>query len=292
MKGPEFDIEKIEAYLLNRLGPDEKVAFEQAMNQNNLLAQEVAVQQETIQAIQQWRKAELKARLDAIEVHSGAWSNTSKVAAAILLLFSLGVGTYFLIPDTSTVEENTEEAISIIADDMSVIDAATANETELIETPVPEPEPAITPLADPAKTPDSKAVSEKAAPAISQPVAKVNVPELSDNFDFGEDLDKQVSLPNPDIAKVVDTKEKLNVDLIDQEGAIRYKYYNNKLFLYGKFNAEPYEILELNANTGKELFLYFKGAFYQLNADTFDTVLLEPISDHELKQQLEQLRSK
>ncbi len=284
MKGPEFDIEKIEAYLLNRLEPEEKTAFEKAMNQDPVLAQEVTIQKDAIQAIQQVRKAELKARLNAIEINNGIWSHTGKIAATILLLFSLGAGTYLLIPRSSDAITEESPVITGNADDM---------EESVIE-PVAEPhaEPVSVPSVNPAKAPDEIKAVDKTAPTVRQPIAEVRVPELNDSFDFGEDLDKQVSLPNPDIARVVDTKAKLNIDLIDQEGAIRYKYYNNKLFLYGKFNAEPYEILELNASTGKDLYLYFKGAFYKLNSDTFDVSLLEPISDPDLKLQLEQLRSK
>lgn len=287
MKGPEFDIEKIEAYLLNRLGPDEKAAFEKAMNQDYMLAQEVTVQQETIKAIHQFRKAELKARLNAIEITNGMWSNTGKIAAAILLLFSLGTATYLIMPADSSSEEIKQEESTII-DHASDIDETAVE----FEEPVNEPlSSSNSPLADPDKaTIESKSV-DKTVPAVKQPVT-FNVPELNDSFDFGEDLDKQVALPNPDIAKIIDTKEKLNVDLIDQEGVISYKYYNNKLFLYGKFNAEPYEILELNTTAGKEVFLYFKGSFYKLNSDTFDVSSLDSISDPELKQQLEQLRSK
>ncbi len=286
MKGPEFDIEKIEAYLLNRLEPEEKTAFEKAMNQDPVLAQEVTIQKDAIQAIQQLRKAELKARLNAIEINNGMWSHTGKIAATILLLFSLGAGTYLLIPGSSDPITEESPVISGNASDME----------ESMSEPIAEaeqrPEPVSIPSANPAKAPDEIKSVDKTAPTVRQPIAEVRVPELNDSFDFGEGLDKQVSLPNPDIARVVDTKAKLNIDLIDQEGAIRYKYYNNKLFLYGKFNAEPYEILELNASTGKDLYLYFKGAFYKLNSDTFDVSLLEPISDPDLKLQLEQLRSK
>ncbi len=286
MKGPEFDKETIEAYLLDRLEPDQKIAFETAMSRDPLLAREVSVEQDTLQAIRQYRKAELKARLDAIEIPKSQWKDAGKIAASILLLSILGIGAYVLIPSAPENEKLPQPILEV-----SVPEAARPVET--VSSPEKIEKTDLPPVDGKTAANIKEHVSgQHIAPLVSQPDVVAKTPDMNDSFLIEEGIDKQVTLPNPDIAKVVDTKEKLSVDLIDQEGPTRYKYYNNKVFLYGALNSEPYEILELNSNLGKELYLYFKGAFYKLNANTYDASNLDAITDLELKNQLEQLRVK
>ena len=71
-KGQNYS-EKLEAYLRNELSESEKAEFEQMLQQDPLLQNELILQQDIISSIRDYRKNELKQRLNRIDV-----SNTTK----------------------------------------------------------------------------------------------------------------------------------------------------------------------------------------------------------------------
>ena len=64
----DFYTDKIEAYLLNKLDLEDKIAFRQVFEKDPILKSELQFQEQIIEAIQTNRKMELKARLDAIQI--------------------------------------------------------------------------------------------------------------------------------------------------------------------------------------------------------------------------------
>src|SRR4051812_15209527 len=62
----------IEAYLRNELSPVEKAAFEKRIAQDPLLKNELELQKDIITTLQDHRKAELKHRLNQIDVSDGS----------------------------------------------------------------------------------------------------------------------------------------------------------------------------------------------------------------------------
>ncbi len=73
------NFEKIAAYVEGELSAEESAQFEQAMEANPELLREVGFQKDIVQGIQDFRKAELKARLDQLQVGS---VSSSAVAAS------------------------------------------------------------------------------------------------------------------------------------------------------------------------------------------------------------------
>lgn len=291
MKGNAFDIETIEAFILNKLDKAESASFREALSKDPLLQQEFNVQKETIQSLQNFRKAELKARLNNIEVPSNKWQNASRLAASLFILASLSGVIFFFNSqeDTATnipapVTQLEEPAASDIID----VKEENSSTEKFVEEEIIIPEASISSSPINNSTPSTQANSEKTE---VEPI-EIAVPEFEDSFDDTGDIDKSISLPDSKVAKIVETKEKLDIELVDQEGEISYKYYNNKLFLYGKFTSDTYELLELNNFNQKELYLFFKGDFYKLQSNTFDVSKLKSINNQDLKNQLEEIRVK
>lgn len=291
MKGNAFDIETIEAFILNKLDKAESASFREALSKDPLLQQEFNVQKETIQSLQNFRKAELKARLNNIEVPSNKWQNASRLAASLFILASLS-GVIFFFNSQEDTATNIPAPVTQLeepaASDINDVKEENSSTEKFVEEEIIIPETSISSSPINNSTPSTQANSEKTE---VEPI-EIAVPEFEDSFDDTGDIDKSISLPDSKVAKIVDTKEKLDIELVDQEGEISYKYYNNKLFLYGKFTSDTYELLELNNFNQKELYLFFKGDFYKLQSNTFDVSKLKSINNQDLKNQLEEIRVK
>ena len=89
-----------------------------------------------------------------------------------------------------------------------------------------------------------------------------DVPEINENLSSDLDpqpdqiLEKVVSqnAPFTDVSKI----EKVDIENVTTNRfKFHYKLDHNKLYLYGKFEASPYEIIEINSLQSKKLFFYF-----------------------------------
>lgn len=295
-----FDMEMMEAYLLNRLPKNEQLAFENRLRQDPLLQSEVNFQKEVLSSVQNFRKAQLKSRLDKIEVPSTPTFGPAKIAAVVVSGLLAGALFLFLQTTENTTDTEQEESIVQVQKTLSsepkvlspgnntveetVIakgaEAAVSNEKNVRE---------VQATAD-----EIKPKSHKELEAEEDRVGSdVRVPDFSDNFNDTEGFDKHVSLPEGNLTQTVETKlRNLEVKVSEKEGVHEYQYYNNKLFLFGNFNSSPYEILELNAAKGKELFLYFNNEYYLLVPNTLEPSSLQELADPDVRRQLETMRMK
>ena len=82
----------------------------------------------------------------------------------------------------------------------------------------------------------------------------------------------------------------LDDEIIETKASkIKYRYYDGKLYLYGKFQQEPYEILEINSASGRRIYLYHLTNFYEISSSD-KPVELKAIDNSKLIQELEILR--
>jgi hypothetical protein len=70
-----------------------------------------------------------------------------------------------------------------------------------------------------------------------------------------------------------------------------YQFKDNKLFLYGVFEKNLYELMEFFSNNKRTLFLYYKENYYLLNEDDNKIKRLAPISDPALLKKLKDYRA-
>jgi hypothetical protein len=106
----EFDnSEKIEAYLRNDLSPIEKAEFEERIARDPLLQNELTLQQDIIASLQDFRKSELKARLNRIDLTEGQATNVNllfyfKAAGTLAIVAMLGYGSMWLLNQPNSPE--------------------------------------------------------------------------------------------------------------------------------------------------------------------------------------------
>jgi hypothetical protein len=63
-------------------------------------------------------------------------------------------------------------------------------------------------------------------------------------------------------------------------------FFDNKLYLLGNFDEMPYEIIELNAKSGKSYFLFYSDNFYKLETDQLKPAPLQRVENDSLVNEL------
>jgi hypothetical protein len=87
-------------------------------------------------------------------------------------------------------------------------------------------------------------------------------------------------------------KIEVNVNSSEKKFKSHYQFSNGKLILYGNFDNGLYEIIEVNAQESRSLFLYYKASYYLLDEAKTEITLLKEISDPVLIQKIKAFRSK
>jgi hypothetical protein len=72
---------------------------------------------------------------------------------------------------------------------------------------------------------------------------------------------------------------------------LHYSYYENQLYLYGDFDKEPYELIDLKVTNNKGLYMYYQQKYYQLVDNTRSIAPLKEVKESDLIYKLEQLRN-
>jgi len=73
---------------------------------------------------------------------------------------------------------------------------------------------------------------------------------------------------------------------------LHYRYFDKKLFLYGNFDTQTYDILELNTDSGQSFYLKFENNFYQLQPNKTEITKLEVIENQQTINQLKEVQKK
>ncbi len=283
---------KLDAFLSGRMTPDELQSFQAELGSNPELQQQVAFQSEVTKGISEYRKAQLKARLDAIDVTPTLWTSFQQstvaqfVAGAVAVsIISASLYLYFSSDNTAETQDDTVDEL-IIQPKTEAVDTLTVKPEANHET-VDENQPVQTEKSGASPTAqEQEAVKEKEPTKPFNP--KVAVPKAGDveaEKEFTPD-----ELPTPEVAESsTNDTAPIEVEVVDGRGKIKYRYYAGKLFLYGDFTAQPYEILEINTSKDRRIYLYHLEAYYEITPSDKPVNVVE-VTDQKIIQELTILR--
>ena len=137
--------ENIASYLDGDMSPDQMQNFEMQLHTDPVLRSEFELQQDIIHSLQDFRKTQLKSRLDQVPVSMGPSGLMGiKAAAAMVISGIIGLGTYlYFITPSEEHSSLTETTITVDqAQSQEEVITETPNEvveaSELIEEPVAE----------------------------------------------------------------------------------------------------------------------------------------------------------
>ena len=110
-------------------------------------------------------------------------------------------------------------------------------------------------------------------------------------FDPSEDAESAEQAAAEEIGPKVSTKSSIAVETeVDKRYNFHYQFRDNKLFLYGSFEKNFYEIMEFFSNNKRTMFLYYKDNYYLLSDADQKVKPLSPINDAALLKKLRDYR--
>lgn len=294
----------LEDYHAGRLNSAEASSLEKELASNPDLKVESDLQADIISGLKEFRKQELKARLESIPV-TGGWiefaqqSVLIKSLGGIVVASLIGSGVYYA--GTSEMEMLTEsDGIEVTAPEytsseyMWELGSEDPSENEPVLTKPQAIAQVAQPIEEAQSTIDikvknaSQAGSANASEGTPEPFvptfsAPSSVEVASDETFEGEDPGQI-----PDAASM-NTTAPVDVKSTQAKGTIKYKYYDGKLFLTGDFDKSPYEILEINRPEGRDIYVYYLGEFYKVGLSD-KLIELPLVQDQQLIQELEVLQ--
>ncbi len=276
----------IDDYLTNRLNEQEREAFEKQMASDPALKTDVDLQREIVSGLKAARMAELKAMLKKVPVATPTiYFTPLRIAAGLIGTAVLAAGLYFIIEKNG--HFNVNQMSSSLVDSINQAE----NKNPDLQPDSSKNEMNIAPILK------EKAVKEvieqkKDAEAIDQN-SKGTKPSIDVIDPTGELTETEPTPENTSSNSPAISLAKIDAEVNSSERKFKshYKFSQGKLVLYGAFDKGLYEIIEVNAQTSRTLFLFYKSSYYFLDETQKEVTLLKEITDPLLLDKLEAFRS-
>lgn len=319
--------ELIDSYLSGSMTTSEETSFMDLIETDPILKEEFLFQQSIVGGLREYRKNELKNRLSSISIGVGFFGflmNASyyKVMAAALTLGIIGYGTYYTI--TAYFGENDLPDELVISEtshfDLLIVDHPKNNSNQFIN---PDVMKGVYLLADDfrpslksdikvSKTiPDKKqqktilikdpTIAEKSnETSESSKESKIAIPEFSVPKFNEEPLEEEalsglaIDINNLESLGISNSEEDKEIEIEQfkkNNKVLQYKFTEGKLYLYGDFRGDPYELLEINTKGQKRLYFYHHKQYFRLDRYQKSISDFIQITDKKLMKELEILRT-
>ncbi|QNL21140.1 hypothetical protein HZR84_04030 [Hyphobacterium sp. CCMP332] len=291
---------QIEKYISGEMTSEELRSFENEMDNNSELKEEVSFQKDVISALKMERKAALKARLNNVKIPSPYSSYyTAGIASVALISGIVFFSTFWPMEEENmiplkeelteiaeTTPENSDEIINEIIpesestndiENEAILNGEKDKSEEMVSGRIIEKEVIS---ENPARLKTENKALNIITPKAPEPLSDTGISKS----DLDNDKDDLINTDKRETNKV-EVEIKTSNDY-----KFHYQYYNNKLFLYGDFSKSPYELIELNRDDSKKLYMYFSGKYFALETNQMDIAKLSPIRDKIIIKGLDNLR--
>ncbi|MDJ1470373.1 anti-sigma factor family protein [Xanthocytophaga flava] len=268
--------EMIDAYLRNELSADERADFEQLVQKDPLLYNEFLLQKEIVTNLQSYRKAQLKNRLNQIDVsNNSSWSGAASAGMWVGGLALIGLLSWFGYSSLKGTTSNTAvvnvpatiSATSPTTQTPEISPNANANNEgaeAMTETNVSVSK-SLEKSSLPVKTTSRKTyTTRKNSQSADQLIVaaadtEVSAPSQEDGI---KKIDSEPVIEKPAMYGNTSSSNRLNVvDNTNETLKLHYYYRNGRIALLG-FD-KPYTFLDMPAEN--TTYLYYEGNFYKLN---------------------------
>jgi len=299
-----INYDSIEEYLNGTLSKDQMEGFELKLAQDPEFKREFDFQNDIIESLKNTRKAELKARLNDVQIGSGIGSGSTgsivKISSAIIITTGIGILGYLTLFDKTTTEDlSTTSRIEQKFADESKPEITQKENTEQLEDNKLKPE-----SIDQSNNEKSSTGTEGKQTVVRDTqkesfAAPVPIkPEIIE--DFPEDQETGVDVPDNTLPESTITFTKSNIEIEiqdDEQYDFHYRFVEDRLFLYGEFHGvyeiiEIREIIEILENEIHSIFLFYNNKFYALDKTRKIITSLQEIKDDELRSKLEQIKDR
>ena len=279
---------KIEAFLSGQMSDVEGQQFLKSLNSDLVLKKEFDFQSEIIEGIKEFRKAEIIARLNEVKIPTSIWhSATYKTMAGIVSVAAITWGIFTYLdsskPDTDTkvVTNQSIEKIEPSIEKESVQQKSTSKEVE-----VEKAEQDATPPVQ---------IPKKSQPTRNEGNTTFSVPNIVDDFSEENDLLEEENLGVPASIDLTNDKSFAELDVevkLTKKYDFHYQMSDGKLLLYGDFDEDLFELIEVNAGEQINLFLFYNDIFYSIDTNSSEINALIAITSAEVIKKLNSVKDK
>ena len=292
------DFELLDDYITNRLSEQDRSAFEQKLQADPDLQNEFMLQERLVKGIKDARVAELKSILNNIPVSTTGPEKTlaSKIALGTALLFLIAAAAYWYFNQDKIQIAKPEAPAEERTIGEKPVTPKSETETETVETQTVETDknqtsagtehskPSQAKKPAPLSAPQKKTSEDRSQ--VKEPLLDVFDPatEESQNEAGLKKENQQVFSPN-NSSLIVET------DTENRRYTFHYQFKDGKLFLYGPFQKNLYEIMEFFSDEKRTVFLYYKDNYYLLEERDYKIRPLTTITDPSLLKKLKEYRS-
>ena len=271
--------EQIDNYHSGRMSEPEMADFEKILESEPAIKAESDLQSDIVNGLKEYRKLELKTRLDAIKVgltwiEFAQQSTLVKSLGGVVVASLIGTGIYYYgdrpesqdLIEPPTVDARGMESVEFVWDLGQEEQPQVSNELDkpnvILENSTVNPDAEKVEEATPVAVVETIEENKKEAEQVFKPSFEApNAETVEDNDEFaGAGLDE---IPDNMEGKASD--DPIDVETENSKSnVIKYKYYDGKLFLNGDFDNSHYEILEINSSTGRRIYVYYLGDYYKV----------------------------
>ncbi|RJE71992.1 hypothetical protein [Reichenbachiella sp. MSK19-1] len=288
--------EQIEAYFNGEMQGADRLVFEGRVESDPMLKEEFVRQQEIVESLRAHRVAELKTRLNNISVETTLIGTLMQSAAFKPVVYAVtglavSVGAYLYLDTDAAIEYHLQGLES--KNQYALETGLTVHTAPSLNYRYTHSEN-ILPVAEEreiAKEELSKGDVPVATQEIRFEVPEVDAGYQQDEFEAGPvvALESAKRIEEvPSVSKI----DRVNIQTINSRRYdFHYRMEENRLYLYGKFNESPYEIIEINTPGAKKLFFYYDGDFFTLNKESTEITPLSKIENRKLINELDVIKS-
>jgi len=280
------NFEHIDDYLSNRLQEQERKAFEQQLEGDPTLKEEVEFQRKVVEGVRNARMAELKTMLNNVPVSGGSAWGGAKIAAAIVSAGIISTMIYLNMGhDATTTAEVATETVPTITttpdNGKNKEEAVLTDESSVKEQAAETSEPTTSSEAKKKGNEETKVTSPVRKPDINvtDPSGELSADEKKTEGEVSRTGRSEISPSNMEVITGID----------DKKHNFHYQFSQGKLMLYGPFDKTLYEILEIHGE-GHAVFLYYRENYYLLDESQSKITQLQAIRDGELLKKLRDYR--
>lgn len=297
----EKDLELLDQYVSNRLTAQDKAAFEKKLASDNTLKNEFKIQQSLVEKIREARVKELKTMFNSIPV-SSLETGTAPIAKAALWVAvagAVGVGAYLFLKNDNAETQNTASQEQVAKENPPSAESQPESTPKQESPAVTKEENTPSKTDEQRNTPSENGDKTSAVPPATTDGSKSEeepkAPAPIDVFDPTEEADGNRPNGNPETKSSESTplhKSSIVVetDSNNKNYTFHYQFKNGKLYLYGTFEKNLYEIMEFFSDNKRTVFLYYKDSYYLLSEENETVKPLAPISDPTLIKKLKDYR--
>ncbi len=271
-----INTELIEQYLQGQLNDVDSAAFEQQIDADPNLKNEVDFQRDMISSLENARDSDLKLRMAAIAVGAGFGAVQKFAITASTLV--VGSMIFFGISEfNSTTESELIESQGKI----ETVDIVVSNESEEETVGSINSDVIIEEELAPVEVASDVNISKPLIPTVvvenrisndSQVFDTPSIP-MDDDEVVVDDINEEPKGANSTTTKSLLEKYDVNKHPAKKKGQYAYEYDKENLDLYGDFTGKEYYLYELKG-TGK-IYLLFDAKYYEISETKSRTILME-----------------